>query len=45
MSPYLIAAEKLRAFGQGVLQRVNVPEKDATLLRKLGEDFGVPFPT
>jgi ureidoglycolate dehydrogenase (NAD+) len=35
MDPYLIPAEKLRAFGEGVFQRVNVPEKDAKIVAEI----------
>ena len=35
MDPYLIPAEKLRAFGEGVFQRVNVPKKDAKIVAEI----------
>ena len=35
MDPYQIPAEKLRAFGEGVFQRVNVPKKDAKIVAEI----------
>jgi L-2-hydroxycarboxylate dehydrogenase (NAD+) len=35
MSPYLIAAERLRSFGEGVFQKVGVPENDARTVAEI----------
>ncbi len=35
MAPYVISAEKLRAFGEGVLQKVDVPREDAKTVAEI----------